>query len=237
MERKTLGDMKCGYCSKIGHTARTCESKKTQIANDNEMQRRKDKAQSKRYTFQDHKAVKSFLSTMTAEGKESCLNGRLVKSAHFKTAVKPETAICETVIEPFLVKVGEHCGADSPFVREPTFDTVHRKKRHLDYLLKIGNRQWFIEAEAPNKTHIGKNQIEEFLHSVPNVSHYGYIVTDGYHYHICKPNCGDVIEWEHITIKQKRKLFKRITGQRMSVWFYIIAVLTPVFFAIDTFLL
>ena len=237
MGTKTLEEMKCGYCSKIGHTARSCESKKTQIANDKEMQRRRDKAKAKRYTFQDHKAVKPFLSIMTAEGKEDCLNGRLVKSAHFKTAVKPETAICETVIEPFLLKDGEHYGEESPFVREPTFDTIHRKKRHLDYLLKLGNRQWLIEAEAPNKTHIGKNQIEEFLHSVPNVSHFGYIVTDGYHYHICKPNCGEVIEWEHITIKQKRKLFKRITGQRMSAWFYFMAFLTPVVFAIDIFLL
>ena len=58
-------------------------------------------------------------------------------------------------------------------------------------------------------------QVEDFLHSVPNVNNYNYLVTDGFHYHICKPN-SDLIDWEHYTIHNKKKIMKNILGHHLG---------------------
>lgn len=212
----TVKDMKCGFCGVKGHTQKTCEKKKeAQIVEEN--QRKKElRKKSKKYSFGSNKANNALLNLLTNEGKDALTNGRMLYSTHFVNPVKPETAVCESMIEPFIegTKNDEYV---LEYSREPTFTTLLGKKKHLDYLITITEKsgtkslKWLVEAEAPNRSHKGIEQVEDFIEEVPNISEYGFIVTDGFHYHFTD-NTNQVLEWEHLTINETGKVRGRIFG-------------------------
>jgi len=216
MKKITVEDMTCGFCGIKGHTSRSCSKKKEAEQLEEMKSKKESRKKSKRYSFGDNKNNKPLLALLTNEGKDALLNGRMMYSSHFTNPVKPETAVCETLIEPFF-KLFDKSNSDYlvESSREPTFTTVSGKKRHLDYLLTVTqktgtkNFKWLVEAEAPNRSHKGMEQVEEFIDEVPNINEYGFIVTDGFHFHITD-NTNEVIEWEHYTIKELRKLLNRM---------------------------
>ena len=185
---KTVKDMKCGFCGAIGHTARTCEEKKKQAIKDERKARRK---QAKKYYYSDSKSLAPLLGKLTEEGKTALLNNGFMRSAHFLVQTKPETAIQELLVEPMIETTSTRAKSEGrrvEFSREPPFK-VHKTPI-----------KWLIEAEAPNQTHKGIEQVEDFLASVPNVNEYRFIVTDGYWYHFCLPTIDSALEWTSITL-------------------------------------
>jgi len=220
-ERKKVDAMKCGYCSKIGHTARTCEEKKTSVIKE---QRKAKRKQAKKFYYTESPKLKPLLSKLTEEGKMALLNNGFMRSAHFLVQTKPETAIQETLIEPLfdeLKKRGKEESCKVEFSREPNFRTVANKNKYLDYLLTVSFKghktpiKWLIEAEPPNQTHKGMEQVEDFLAEVPNVNEYSFIVTDGYHYHFCKPTTDSALEWESFTLDSKSFLLDSLVTAKM----------------------
>ena len=203
---KTVKDMKCGFCGAIGHTARTCEEKKKQAIKDERKARRK---QAKKYYYSDSKSLAPLLGKLTEEGKTALLNNGFMRIAHFLVQTKPETAIQELLVEPMIETTSTRAKSEGrrvEFSREPHFKTVDNKNKYLDYLLTVSFKghktpiKWLIEAEAPNQTHKGIEQVEDFLASVPNVNEYRFIVTDGYWYHFCLPTIDSALEWTSITL-------------------------------------
>ena len=201
----------CGYCRVVGHTARTCEDKKKDSAKE---ARRLRRTQSKKFYYEESKSINPLLSKLTGEGKTALLNNGFMRSAHFIVGTKPETAICDNLVEPLLKLFAENVnGRVVDVVREPHFKTIDNKNKYLDYLVTVsfdGHKppiKWLIEAEPPNQTHKGIEQIEDFDLEVPNVSGFSYAVTDGYHWHFCKPTIDSQLEWESYTIDGK-SLFK-----------------------------
>lgn len=203
---KTVKDMKCGFCGAIGHTARTCEEKKKQAIKDDRKAKRK---QAKKFYYSDSKALAPLLEKLTEEGKTALLNNGFMRSAHFFVQTKPETAIQELLIEPMIETISNRAkqeGRKIEFSREPHFKTIENKNKYLDYLLTVSFKghkapiKWLIEAEAPNQTHKGIEQVEDFLASVANVNEYRFIVSDGYWYHFCHPTIDSALEWTSFTI-------------------------------------
>jgi hypothetical protein len=203
---KTKENMKCGFCGVIGHTARTCEEKKKSVAKEDRKARRK---QAKKFYYNESKTIAGLLSKLTEEGKVALLNNGFMRSAHFLVQTKPETAVQENLIEPLFEELKKRAGSESrkvEFIREPHFKTTENKNKYLDYLLTVSFKghknpiKWLIEAEAPNQTHKGIEQVEDFLAEVPNVNEYRFVVTDGYHYHFCKPTTDSALEWDSITL-------------------------------------
>ena len=214
MENKT--ERSCGYCHIKGHTARTCEEKKKDGAKEARKLRRN---QSKKYFFEESNSIKPLLDKLTGEGKTALLNNGFTRSAHFIVGAKPETAVSETLIEPLIESIKDNnYDAKVEVNREPHFKTTDNKNKYLDYLVTIsfkGHKQpikWLIEAEAPNQTHKGIEQIEDFDLEVPNVNGYRYAVTDGYHWHFCSPTIDSQLEWE--TIKADEGSI--ITGNKVA---------------------
>ena len=214
----------CSHCGLRGHNKVGCpERKSAQASQDRKMKDMLEANKPKRFVMQDHKSLKPLLDRMTAEGCEAALNGRQIKSAHFINPVKPEAAACESLIEPFLDSIKKHADTGTNWSREPVFTTYERRTRTLDYILvtnpSVSNtRKWLIEAESPNRTHKGIEQVEEFLASVPNLNEYGFIVTDGYHYHFLEPleDGRTRREWRHTTIRRSGRLKSMITGHWLS---------------------
>jgi hypothetical protein len=203
---KTVKDMKCGFCGATGHTARTCKEKKIQAVKEERKAKRK---QAKKYYYSESKSLAPLLEKLTEEGKTALLNNGFMRSAHFLVQTKPETAIQELLIEPMIQTISTRAKSEKrkiEFSREPHFKTVDNKNKYLDYLLTVSFKghkapiKWLIEAEAPNQTHKGIEQVEDFLASVPNVNEYRFIVTDGYWYHFCLPTIDSALEWTSITI-------------------------------------
>lgn len=203
---KTVKDMKCGFCGSIGHTARTCKEKKSQAVKDERKAKRK---QAKKFYYSDSKSLSPLLEKLTEEGKTALLNNGFMRSAHFLVQTKPETAIQELLVEPMIETISTRAKSEKrkiDFSREPHFKTVDNKNKYLDYLLTVSFKghkapvKWLIEAEAPNQTHKGIEQVEDFLASVPNVNEYRFVVTDGYWYHFCLPTIDSALEWTSLTI-------------------------------------
>ena len=203
---KTVKDMKCGFCGIQGHTARTCEEKKKHKIKEERKARRK---QAKKYYYSDSKSLSTLTDKLTEEGKIALLNNGFMRSPHFVVQTKPETAIQELLVEPMIEKISTRAkgeGRQISFSREPHFKTLDNKNKYLDYLLTVSFKghkaptKWLIEAEAPNQTHKGIEQIEDFLASVPNVNEYRFVVTDGYWYHFCHPTIDSALEWTSLTI-------------------------------------
>lgn len=204
--KKTVKDMKCGFCGTLGHTARTCEEKKKQAVKDERRARRK---QAKKFYYSESKSLSPLLEKLTEEGKIALLNNGFMRSAHFFVQTKPETAIQELLVEPMIETIADrakHEGRKIEFSREPHFRTIENKNKYLDYLLTVSFKghkapiKWLIEAEAPNQTHKGIEQVEDFLASVANVNEYRFIVTDGYWWHFCHPTIDSALEWTSFTI-------------------------------------
>lgn len=224
--KKTVKDMKCGYCGVIGHTARTCEEKKKNTIKE---ERKAKMKQAKRFYYTESKMLSQFkfLNTLTEEGKIALMNNRFMTSKHFLVATKPETAVQENLIEPMFEAVEIRAKTEScktEYIREPQFTTVDNKNKYLDYLLTVSYKghkhpvKWLIEAEAPNQTHKGIQQVEDFVANVPNISGYRFIVTDGYWYHFCLPTLDSVLEWKSYTIDDKSFLMENlITGTILDV--------------------
>ena len=222
--KKTVKEMKCGYCSVLGHTARTCEDKKKNKVKEERKTRRK---QAKRFYYADSKKLSNLTNKLTEEGKLKLLNNGTLNSNHFLVQTKPETAIQENLVEPLFALLAaraktESCKTD--YSREPHFKTVDNKNKYLDYLLTVSFKghkspvKWLIEAEAPNQTHKGIEQIEDFLAEVPNVNEYRFIVTDGYWYHFCLPTVDSVLEWTSFTIDDKTFLMDDlVTGTMLDL--------------------
>ena len=205
MSEKT--ERSCGYCRVVGHTARTCEDKKRDTAKEARKLRR---TQSKKFYYEDSKSVKPLLDKLTGEGKIALLNNGFMRSAHFIVGTKPETAICDNLVGPMLDRLVEsENGRMVEVVREPHFKTIDNKNKYLDYLVTVSFKghkdpiKWLIEAEPPNQTHKGIEQIEDFDLEVPNVNGYRYAVTDGYHWHFCRPTIDSQLEWESVKIDDK----------------------------------
>lgn len=218
---KTVKDMKCGFCGTIGHTARTCEEKKKSAIKEERKARRK---QAKKYFYSESKKVIPLIDKLTEEGKTALLNNGFMRSAHFMVQTKPETAIQETLIEPLFEELKRRASHESckiSFSREPHFKTTDNKNKYLDYMLNISFKghkdpiKWLIEAEAPNQTHKGIEQIEDFLSEVPNVNQYRFIVTDGYHYHFCKPTIDSALEWESVTLDDHNFFLGQLVTAKM----------------------
>ncbi len=222
--KKTVENMKCGFCGIIGHTARTCEDKKKSIITEERKARRK---QAKRFYYNDSKKLSSFLNKLTEEGKVLLMNNGFMRSQHFLVQTKPETAIQENLVEPMFETLAIRAKSEScktEFSREPHFKTVDNKNKYLDYLLTVSFKghkspvKWLIEAEAPNQTHKGIEQVENFLAEVPNVNEYRFIVTDGYWYHFCLPTVDSVLEWKSFTIDEKSFLMDNlVTGTMLDL--------------------
>jgi hypothetical protein len=217
VENKT--ERTCGYCHIKGHTARTCEEKKKDASKEARKLRRN---QAKKYYFEDSKVIKPLLDKLTGEGETALLNNGFMRSAHFIVGAKPETAVSETLIEPLIesLKRNEYkCKVEVN--REPHFKTTDNKNKYLDYLVTVsfkGHKQpvkWLIEAEAPNQTHKGIEQIEDFDLEVPNVNGYRYVVTDGYHWHFCSPTIDSQLEWETFKIDDKSFLWGNSITRRL----------------------
>ena len=219
--RTKVDGMKCGFCSQIGHTARTCEAKKVDAIKADRKARRK---QAKKFYYNESKTLSSLMSKLTEEGKSALLNNGFMRSAHFLVQTKPETAIQELLVEPLFKELetrgkSEKCKID--YSREPHFKTVDNKNKYLDYLLTVSFKghktpiKWLIEAEPPNQTHKGMEQVEDFLAEVPNVNEYRFIVTDGYHYHFCKPTTDSALEWESLTLDDSSFLLDSLVTAKM----------------------
>lgn len=221
---KTVKNMKCGFCGVIGHTARTCEDKKKSVIKEERKARRK---QAKRFYYSNSKKLSGFMNKLTEEGKVLLMNNGFMRSQHFLVQTKPETAVQENLVEPMFETLstrakGESCKTN--FSREPHFKTVDNRNKYLDYLLTVSFKghkspvKWLIEAEAPNQTHKGIEQVEDFLAEVPNVNEYRFIVTDGYWYHFCLPTVDSVLEWNSFTIDDQSFLMDNlVTGTMLDL--------------------
>ncbi len=216
--KKTVEEMKCGYCSVLGHTARTCEGKKRDTA---QAARKLKRMQAKKFYYADSVSVKPLLDKLTEEGKTLTLNNGSIKSVHFNVGTKPETAVCQNLIEPLFESIKGEIGSKIEISREPHFKTVNNKNKYLDYLVTVsfkGHRQpikWLIEAEAPNQTHKGIEQIEDFDMEVPNLNDYRYVVTDGYNWHFSKPSIDNKLEWESMTIDTNHMILGNTVTTRL----------------------
>ncbi len=224
MNMKTVKDMKCGFCGTLGHTARTCEDKKKSVIKEERKARRK---QAKRFYYSDSKKLHKFMDKLTEEGKVILMNNGFMRSQHFLVQTKPETAIQENLVEPMFETLSTRAKSESCktiFIREPHFKTVDNRNKYLDYLLTVSFKghkspvKWLIEAEAPNQTHKGIEQVEDFLAEVPNVNEYRFIVTDGYWYHFCLPTVDSVLEWNSFTIDDQSFLMDNlVTGTMLDL--------------------
>lgn len=224
MNMKTVKDMKCGFCGISGHTARTCEDKKKSVIKEERKARRK---QAKRFYYSDSKKLDKFMDKLTEEGKVILMNNGFMRSQHFLVQTKPETAIQENLVEPMFETLSTRAKSESCktiFIREPHFKTVDNRNKYLDYLLTVSFKghkspvKWLIEAEAPNQTHKGIEQVEDFLAEVPNVNEYRFIVTDGYWYHFCLPTVDSVLEWNSFTIDDQSFLMDNlVTGTMLDL--------------------
>jgi hypothetical protein len=227
----------CRNCGEKGHRSNHCPAAKAESEiRDRKVKHMLEANKPKRFAMQEHKSIRPLLDRLTAEGREAALNGRQIKSSHFINPVKPEAAACESLIEPFLESIKKHTDTGTNWSREPVFTTYERRNRTLDYLLVTNpntgdTRKWLIEAEAPNRTHKGIEQVDEFLASVPNLNEYGFIVTDGYHYHFLEPlEEGRMTrEWKHLTIRKPRRLKGMISGHWLSVKFVTASVFASFF--------
>ena len=219
----TVADMTCGHCGIKGHTKRSCETFKAEKLAEGHIESRRKSRQNndanKRFTYQDCKQVQPFVDALLPEGKEALMNGRRLRSNHFKLAVKPETAVSERLIEPYLAKLKKSgsnwLGHEIEWVRESAWDSLKGRKKYMDYEVHITPEEgatfkWLIEVEAPNQTHKGLEQVNDFLAAVPNVSNdYGFIVTDGFHWHICPPPGNAPPVWNHTTADSLWGRFKK----------------------------
>lgn len=201
--------MKCGYCGVLGHTQKTCEEKKMHQKREEVKLRRK---QAKKFYYAECNNISNLTDKLTEEGKIALLNNGKLRSAHFIMQTKPETAIQESLVEPTIEQISkraEQSGRKVSFSREPHFKTTDNKNKYLDYMLSVSFKghknpiKWLIEAEAPNQSHKGIEQVEDFLASVSNVNDYRFIVTDGYWWHFCLPTNDSALEWKSFTIRDK----------------------------------
>ena len=64
--RTKVDGMKCGFCSQIGHTARTCEAKKVDAIKADRKARRK---QAKKFYYNESKTLSSLMSNKRKIGK------------------------------------------------------------------------------------------------------------------------------------------------------------------------
>jgi len=221
---KTVKNMKCGFCGVIGHTARTCEDKKKSVIKEERKARRK---QAKRFYYSNSKKLSGFMNKLTEEGKVLLMNNGFMRSQHFLVQTKPETAIQENLVEPMFETLSTRAKSEScktNFSREPHFKTVDNRNKYLDYLLTVSFKghkspvKWLVEAEAPNQTHKGIEQVEDFLAEVPNVNEYRFVVTDGYWYHFCLPTVDSVLEWNSFTIDDQSFLMDNlVTGTMLDL--------------------
>ena len=204
----TVKDMKCGFCGILGHTAKSCEDKKKHEQREELKLRRK---QAKKYYYAENKKLSALNDRLTEEGKMALFNNGRLRSNHFIVQTKPETAVQESLIEPMIEQISTRAGESGRkvnFSREPHFKTIDNKNKYLDYLLTVsfkGHKEpikWLIEAESPNQTHKGIEQVEDFLASVSNVNDYRFIVTDGYWWHFCLPTVDSALEWTSFTIDE-----------------------------------
>lgn len=203
---KTVKDMKCGFCGVLGHTQKTCEDKKTKQKREEIKLRRK---QAKKFYYVESKSLTNLTNKLTEEGKVALFNNGKLRSVHFVMQTKPETAVQESLIEPTIEQISkraEEKGRRVEFSREPHFKTTDNRNKYLDYMLSVSFKghktpiKWLIEAEAPNQTHKGIEQVEDFLASVSNVNDYRFIVTDGYWWHFCLPTNDSALEWTSFTL-------------------------------------
>jgi len=78
MENKT--ERTCGFCHIKGHTARTCEEKKKDVA---KTARKLRRSQAKKFYYEESESLKPILDKLTEEGKTLAMNNGFIRSAHF----------------------------------------------------------------------------------------------------------------------------------------------------------